>query len=124
MRHVFQFGRRTGQPPRFQHLLVAATTLTVALRYCRMAQRDEENGFPCTAAMEWRKAAELCGPFVRVADHCWHRWERIMGMPRRWAMPIADVPAAQTPMIDPLIEPRFMRRFPYLRRQRLSASLR
>jgi hypothetical protein len=59
-----------------------------AMQYCRAAQRDEQNGFACTAAMEWRKAAELFACNGRIADHCWQQWERIMQLPRRLAEPI------------------------------------
>jgi hypothetical protein len=60
----------------------------VALRFCKAAQLDETKGFPLTAAMEWRKAAELCLPMSRLAEGCWSEWERIMRLPRRLAGPI------------------------------------
>jgi hypothetical protein len=60
----------------------------VAMRYCLAAQRDEKNGFPLTAALEWRKAAALLGPIGSIADRCWVEWERIMHLPRRLAGPI------------------------------------
>jgi hypothetical protein len=59
-----------------------------ALHYRRVAQRDERNGFPYTAAMEWRKAAELFGSKTRAAEYCWRQWERMMHLPRRLAGPI------------------------------------
>ena len=99
MRLTFQFERGAGQPRRLQYWLVAASAFAVALRYCRMAQRDEENGFPCTAAFEWRRAAELCGRFDRVAGHCWQQWERLMGVPRRLAVPLGA--AGEAPMVIP-----------------------
>jgi hypothetical protein len=63
--------------------------------YGRAAQRDERNGFPYTAAMEWRKAAELSVPKARAAEYCWRQWERIMHLPRLLAGPVgAAEPAA------------------------------
>jgi hypothetical protein len=61
-----------------------------AFHYCHAAKRDERNCFPCTAAMEWRKAAELFEPSTFAANCCWRQWERIMQLPRRLAGPIAD----------------------------------
>lgn len=58
-----------------------------ALRYGAAAQRDERQGFPYTAAMEWRKVAELV-PNTRAADYAWARWEAIMQLPRRLAGPL------------------------------------
>jgi hypothetical protein len=56
--------------------------------YCsRAARRDERNGFPHTAAMEWRNAAELLTPNTRAVEYCWREWERIMHLPRRLAGP-------------------------------------
>lgn len=46
------------------------------------AARLEQNGFPFTAAIKWREAAELFSHDSRLADHCWSEWERIMGLPR------------------------------------------
>lgn len=62
----------------------------LALFYCGAAQRDEKDGFPLTAAMEWRHAADLFR-FVPIARQCcWCEWERIMHLPRRLASPILD----------------------------------
>ncbi len=61
---------------------------TKAFHYGREARRDERNGFPYTAAMEWRKAAELFSRDTRAAEHCWRQWERIMHLPRRFAGPM------------------------------------
>ena len=65
-----------------------------AFRYGRAAQRDERNGFPCTAALEWRKAAELIASKKRSAAYCWRQWERIMHLPRRLAVADASQAAA------------------------------
>jgi hypothetical protein len=60
-----------------------------AFQYCRAAQRDERNGFPFAAAMEWHKAAELFAPVAPpLADRCWQEWERIVRLPRRLAGPL------------------------------------
>jgi hypothetical protein len=71
-----------------------------ACRYCQAAKRDERNQFPFTAAMEWRKAAELAESLPLLADICWREWERIMQLPRRLAQPIgmaSVVQVCQTP---------------------------
>ena len=60
----------------------------LALRYRRAAQRDENNGFSFTAAMEWRRAAELSSWITPLANRYWQEWERIMQLPRRLAVPI------------------------------------
>lgn len=71
-----------------EQLLVVAFSSVVTMRYCLVAQRDEKNGFPCAAAMGWRKAAELLAPFTPMSDRCWLEWERIMRLPRQLAGPI------------------------------------
>lgn len=58
-----------------------------AIGYGRAAYRDECNGFPYTAAVEWRNAAELFAPYTLAAAYCWRQWERIMGLPRHLAEP-------------------------------------
>ena len=60
----------------------------LALRYRRAAQRDENNGFSFTAAMEWRRAAELSCWITPLANRYWREWERIMHLSRRLAVPI------------------------------------
>lgn len=59
-----------------------------AFQYCWAAHRDECNGFPYTAALEWREAATLFASNSFFADRCWREWERIMQLPRRLAQPI------------------------------------
>jgi hypothetical protein len=59
-----------------------------AFHYSLDAVCDERNGFPYTAAMEWRQAADLFGPSTRAAEYFWRQWERIMHLPRRLAGPI------------------------------------
>lgn len=40
--------------------------------------------------MEWRQAAELFGAKTLFAESSWRQWERIMRLPRRFAVPISD----------------------------------
>jgi hypothetical protein len=62
--------------------------LAKAFRCVCAARRDERKGYPCTAALEWRNAAELFSPSTRVVESCWRQWERIMHLPRRLAVPV------------------------------------
>jgi len=62
------------------------------LAKCQEARRDERNGFPFSAAMEWREAAGLCASISLLADFCWREWERIMRLPRQMAIPIGVAP--------------------------------
>jgi hypothetical protein len=71
-------------------MLSLADTSARAFRYCQAAQRDERNGFPFTAAMEWQKAADLFSPIVPFVELCWCNWERITCLPRHLAEPIID----------------------------------
>ena len=66
----------------------------LALRYSRAAQRDENNGFTFTAAMEWREAAEWSSCITLLANRYWREWERVMHLPRRLAEPIGVAPVA------------------------------
>ena len=59
-----------------------------AFHHSRTAMRDERNGFPYSAALEWRHAAELLASNTLGSEYCWRRWERIMHLPRRFADPI------------------------------------
>jgi hypothetical protein len=63
--------------------------LAKAFHYGCAARRDEQNGFPYTAAMEWHKAAELFSQNTRAAEYSWRQWERIMRLPRRLAGPVS-----------------------------------
>lgn len=67
--------------------LPSTPNLAKALHCSRAAQREERNGFPYTAAMKWRNAAELFAPDARAVEYCWCEWERIMQLPRRLAGP-------------------------------------
>lgn len=69
-------------------LLLKIAGPIMAVRFGWAAQRDEQNGFPLTAAMEWRKAAELSEPIGLLTDHCWREWERLMRLPRHLAAAI------------------------------------
>jgi hypothetical protein len=68
--------------------MALTSMMTAAGAYCSAAESDERRGFPCTAAMEWRKAAELLAPLPSMADQCWREWERLMRLPRRLAEPL------------------------------------
>ncbi len=97
MRRQIQFGwRRSGRPGRVKRLVAVTSAVAIAVAYCRAAHRDEERGYPFTAAFEWRKAAELLGRFTPLASHCWHEWERIMCLPRHMAtLAFADEPRTE-----------------------------
>jgi hypothetical protein len=69
-----------------------------AFQYGCAAERDERKGFPYTAAMQWRKAAELFAPNTRAAEYSWRQWERIMQLPRRLAKPIDISVLAASPL--------------------------
>lgn len=111
MKAVLQFAPQSaGRPIRAERRLVRyrpvrlLTALfysyVIAAAYCRAARRDERRGFPCTAAMEWRSAAELFAPEGKLSDCCWREWERIMRLPRRCAVPISESsPAPQQDVI-------------------------
>lgn len=87
-----------------------------AFYYSLAAVRDERNGFPYTAAMEWRQAADLFAPSTRVAEYFWRQWERIMHLPPRLAGPIgiscqpaSSLPSASTSAfaVTPTFSPCF-----------------
>lgn len=71
---------------RFSNVPVVAK----AVHYVCAAQKDERNGFPHTAAMEWRHAAELFASNTLAAEYCWQQWERILHLPRWLAGPSRD----------------------------------
>jgi hypothetical protein len=64
-----------------------------AVQYGCAAERDERKCLPYTAAIQWRKAAELFPPDTRAAEYFWRQWERVMQLPRRLAGPIEDPPS-------------------------------
>jgi hypothetical protein len=72
--------------------LLWTVNLAKAFLYTREAQREERNGFPYTAALKWRNAAELFAADTRAVDYCWSEWERIMQLPRRLAGPAGAAP--------------------------------
>ena len=74
----------------YRRLVAIAAGWKLALCYYQAAKRDENAGFPFTAAMEWRKAAELFRLFPIARQRCWRQWERIMNLPRRFATPIVE----------------------------------
>ena len=71
----------------------------LALHYCWAANRDENNGFPLTAAMEWRHAAELSSWITPLANWYWREWERLMQLSRRFAGPIGQTPVAPSDVL-------------------------
>jgi hypothetical protein len=89
--HVVLFSRYAATPVGIcRQLFAVAAGWKLALGYYRAAQRDEKNGFPFTAAMEWRQAAELFRFVPMARQCCWGEWERIMHLPRRLAAPILE----------------------------------
>jgi hypothetical protein len=68
----------SGIPEEFQRLSLFLPAKSV--HYVCAAQRDERNGFPYTAAMEWRYAAELMGTNTSLGEYCLWQWERIMNL--------------------------------------------
>jgi hypothetical protein len=94
MRRVRKLGRTALAVMACQQLIPAIDVPARALAYCRAAERDEENGYRLTAAMQWRKAALLLAPVPAAAVECWRQWERIMHLPRRLARPIPSSPAS------------------------------
>jgi hypothetical protein len=87
---AISYGVKAEPVGRSRHLPEIAKRLKLAVRYWRAAERDEKNGFPFTAAMEWHKAAELFSPIPKASDRCWQEWERIVHLPRRLARPIVE----------------------------------
>jgi len=116
MRPVIQFvSGHEGRPGwKFRRLLAMTGTATLGLRYCRAAQRDEENGFPFTAAMEWHKAAILFVPIGPFAELCWRQWERIVRLPRQMAEPIGDQPQSDERTVRHFVPPPAVNELPVL----------
>ena len=85
-------------PDRKPHVIAVTAMLALAAGYCQTAERDEHRGFALAAAFEWRKAAELLAPMPSLADQCWLKWERLMGLPRHLAAPIG----AENPTVSQL----------------------
>jgi hypothetical protein len=101
---VISYGAKAARPVRrFRRLPEMAAGLKRGVGCWRAAERDEKNGFPFTAAMEWRKAADLFSPTPRVSDRCWQEWERIMHLPRCFARPIVE-PAEVRPHYSLLLD--------------------
>jgi hypothetical protein len=73
----------------WRYALALISGLMIGIAYCHAAQRDERDGYTITAALEWRRAAELMAPVPTAADRCWLQWERIMHLPRRLAGPVS-----------------------------------
>lgn len=88
MKRAAQTGRNTAGLEVCRRIIPALAGPLLALVYCHAAQRDENAGYELTAAMEWRKAAELLHAIPAAADRCWRHWEELMRLPRRLAGPI------------------------------------
>jgi hypothetical protein len=73
----------SGQSAQADESFSQAQLLSEAARF------EEQQGFPFTAAMKWREAAELSADHTDLAERCWSEWERIMGLPRSliWEAP-------------------------------------
>lgn len=84
------YGAKATAGRRFRRLPKIATGVKRGVGYWRAAERDEKNGFPFTAAMEWRKAAELFAPVAVASGYCWRKWERTMHLPKRLARPVGE----------------------------------
>jgi hypothetical protein len=89
-----------------------AVVLAKALHYSRATERDERNGFPYTAAMEWRHAAELFESGNLAVDYCWRQWERIMPLPRQLAVPVSSPQHVLVPL-NPTSARSVMREIPW-----------
>ena len=98
MKTASKLGHRILAATVWRHLIAIVSSPAIAVAYCRAAQRDEANGNAFTAAIEWRKAAQLLAPIPVAAELCWQQWERIMRLPRRLAQPIV----ASAPMPVPV----------------------
>jgi hypothetical protein len=72
-----------------QYIAGAAAT-SQAIHCACAAHRDESKGFVYTAAIQWRRAADLFGLNTLAVEYCWRQWERIMRLPRKFAVPICD----------------------------------
>jgi hypothetical protein len=66
-------------------VLAELLRFSAGAEYHKLARREEKQGHPFTAAIEWRKAAELFLEDESLAERCWREWERIMKLPRRLA---------------------------------------
>jgi hypothetical protein len=98
MKTARKLGRSISAAIVWRRWIAAVSSPAIAVACCRAAQRDERNGYTFTAAMEWRKAAQLLAPIPVGAELCWRQWERIMRLPRRLAEPIS----ASAPMAVPV----------------------
>jgi hypothetical protein len=102
MKRIVKLGGKVIPTALWMQLMTALSGLLLAIAYSRAAQRDEKNGYAFTAALEWRKAAELMSPIPALADRCWTQWERVMHLPRRLAQPIpapAQMPAGASSLV-------------------------
>jgi hypothetical protein len=92
MKLLDEFGRvlrLVERPGSDQPARVAEEKYLKAQSLSEAARFEEQQGFPFTAAMQWREAAELFADHTDLAERCWREWERIMGLPRSlvWEAP-------------------------------------
>lgn len=97
MKKLVKVGGRTKRAIVRAQFLTLLYRPALAIAYCRAAQRDETDGYPFTAAMERRKAAELLAFIPAVAERCWMQWERIMRLPHRLARPFPSAGTCGAP---------------------------
>jgi hypothetical protein len=71
-------------------LLADLSRFWTAARRRHMARRELRQGYRFTAAMQWRLAAEMLYEEPSLRERCWHEWELIMDLPRRWARPVGS----------------------------------
>jgi hypothetical protein len=105
MKRVVKFGGSATLATIWPRLIAVITGPVVAIAYCRAAQRDESSGYEFTAAMNWRRAAQLMASIPFASDLCWQQWERVMRLPRRLAVPIGAVAQQAQPRVLARIHP-------------------
>jgi hypothetical protein len=101
MATVKQFGRPRKERASGAAAVAITSMMMAAGAYCSAAESDERRGFPYTAAMEWRQAAELLAGVPAMAEQCWREWERLMRLPRRLAAPLDPRERPDRPMLVP-----------------------
>jgi hypothetical protein len=105
MKRVVKLGARAITVAMWARLMTVITVAVAAIAYCSEAQRDESSGYGFTAAMKWRRAAQLIAFIPFASDLCWQQWERIMRLPRRLAVPIGAVAQQAQPRVLARIHP-------------------
>lgn len=105
MKTASKLGHRILAATVWRRLFTVVSSPANAIAYCRAAQRDEENGYPFTAATEWGKAAQTLVPIPVAAELCWQQWERIMRLPRNlYGVCLADRGHPCAGNISPIVD--------------------